>query len=198
MEHWTRGPCPIPILAKSNNKRLWYIKIYGSVSCGQRKQGTCKQSISILTGTCTQNSWFSHIHNSVIPDPKWHQIYCEGALHLEEATFQRFLQPFPRYEQSNFQKNFFVFFLYSYSFCTLCVNRYNSHIRFLIWLKFGTFIRGLKANTSIKFGINLINIQGIISDYMHKAKLNVCRAYRLNCFEEQAENWYVAGLDAFW
>ena len=37
-----------------------------------------------------------------------------------------------------------------------------------IWLKFGTNIGGLKANTSIKFGVNLINIQEVITNFMIK------------------------------
>ena len=31
-----------------------------------------------------------------------------------------------------------------------------------IWLKFGTRIGGLKANTSIDFGVNMINIKGAL------------------------------------
>ena len=62
-------------------------------------------------------------------------------------------------------------------------------MRTLIWLKFGTLIGGLKANTSIDFRVNLINIEGVISNFTHKSKLN------LNCFEEQAENRYVARLN---
>ena len=57
-----------------------------------------------------------------------------------------------------------------------------------VLLKFGVHIKGLKATVSIKFGINLINIQRVLSDFTHKAKLNFCHAYRVNCFEEQAEN----------
>ena len=64
-----------------------------------------------------------------------------------------------------------------------------------IWLKFGTPIGGLKANTSIKFGINMINIHRVISDFAHKEKSNFCHAYRVNCFEEQAENWYASRLN---
>ena len=30
---------------------------------------------------------------------------------------------------------------------------------------------------------------------MYKAKSNFCRTYRVNCFEEQAENQYVAKLN---
>ena len=64
-----------------------------------------------------------------------------------------------------------------------------------IWLKFGTRIGGLKVNTSINFGVNLINIEGVISDFMHKLKSNFCQAYRVNCFEEKAENQYIVGLN---
>ena len=71
-----------------------------------------------------------------------------------------------------------------------------------IWLKFGTGIGGLKANTITKFGVNLINIQGGISNFTHKAKSNFYHTYRVNCFKEQTENWYVARLkhqrSAFW
>ena len=70
-------------------------------------------------------------------------------------------------------------------------------MRVSIWLKLGTRIGGLKANTSIKFGINLINIQESTCDFAHKSKSNLrfCQANRVNCFEEQAENQYVVRLN---
>ena len=49
-----------------------------------------------------------------------------------------------------------------------------------IWLKFGTCIGGLKVSARINFGLNSINIQGAISDFMHRAKSNFCHAYRVN------------------
>ena len=61
-----------------------------------------------------------------------------------------------------------------------------------IWLKFGAHIGRLKPNTSIEFGINLINIQGVISDFTHKTKSNYCQAYRVNRTEKQTENRFVA------
>jgi len=64
-----------------------------------------------------------------------------------------------------------------------------------IWLKFGTSIGGLKANTNITFGINLINIQGVTSNFTHKSKSNFCQAHRVNRFKEQAENQYVVRLN---
>ena len=97
--------------------------------------------------------------------------------------------------QQNFVKISSFFSSFSSSFCTLCKNRHNSCVRASILLKFGTRIGGLKANTSINFWVNLINIEGVISDFTHKSKSNFCQAYRLNCFEEQAENRYVARLN---
>jgi len=38
-------------------------------------------------------------------------------------------------------------------------------------------------------------LKGVINDFTHKSKLNFCQAYRVNRFEEQAENWYVARLN---
>ena len=59
----------------------------------------------------------------------------------------------------------------------------------------GTRIGGLKVNTSINFWVNLINIEGVISDFTHKSKSNFCEAYKVNRFEEPAENQYVARLN---
>ena len=95
--------------------------------------------------------------------------------------------------QQNFVK--ISSFFSSSSFRTLCKNRHNSCVRALILLKFGTRIGGLKANTRIDFWVNLINIEGVISNFTHKSKSNFCQAYRVNCFEEQAENRYVARLN---
>ena len=64
-----------------------------------------------------------------------------------------------------------------------------------IWLTFDTRIGGLKANTGINFGVNLIKNEGIINDFTHKAKSNFCHTYKVNCFDTQAENWYVDRLN---
>ena len=51
-------------------------------------------------------------------------------------------------------------------------------------------------NTSIYFGVHLFCIQAVnVSDFTDKMKLIFCHAYTVNCFEEQAENWYVAKLN---
>jgi len=89
------------------------------------------------------------------------------------------------------QQNFVKISSFFSSFCTLCINRYNSRMHASIWLKFNTPIGGLNTNNSIKCGINPINIRGVTSDFMHLTKSNFCQAYRLNRFEEKAENRYV-------
>ena len=68
-------------------------------------------------------------------------------------------------------------------------------MRASIWLKFCIGVGSLKANTSIEFGINAINIRGVTSDFRHKTKSNFCQAYRINHYEKQAENRYVARLN---
>ena len=55
-----------------------------------------------------------------------------------------------------------------------------------IWLKFGIPIGGLKENTSISFGVNLITIERVISGFTHNAKANFCLSYRVNRFKEQS------------
>ena len=37
------------------------------------------------------------------------------------------------------------------------------------WLKFGTCIEGLRADISINFGANLLNIQGLINNFTYKS-----------------------------
>ena len=94
--------------------------------------------------------------------------------------------------QQNFVK--ISSFFSSLSFRTLCKNHHNSCVHASILLKFGTRIGGLKANTSIDFWVNLINIEGVISDFTHKSKSNFCQADRVTRFEEQAEHRYIARL----
>ena len=94
------------------------------------------------------------------------------------------------------QQNFVKISSFFSSFRTLCVNRYNLRMHASIRLKFSTPIGGLNTNNSIKFGINPINIRGgVTSDFTHLTKSNFCQAYKLNHFEEQAENRYVARLN---
>jgi len=42
-----------------------------------------------------------------------------------------------------------------------------------IWLKYGIHIWGLAGNASINSWVNLINIEGVISNFMYKAKVKL-------------------------
>ena len=132
-------------------------------------------------------------------------FYPNGTKFTEEVPYTQG-RPHSKFKEDSFShsrdtsnqtfKKFLCFCSCSfyYSFCTLCKNHYNLCMRASIWLKFGTHIGYLKANTSVKFGVNLMNIQGVISNFTHKTKLNFCYAYRVNHFEKKAENRYVARL----
>ena len=43
--------------------------------------------------------------------------------------------------------------------------------------------------------MNLINNQGVMSDFTQKTESNYCQPYGVNCFEEQIENRYVTKLN---
>jgi len=51
----------------------------------------------------------------------------------------------------------------------------------LIALKFGTKKEHIKVNSGTEFGINLINIQCVRSDDLHRKWLNFRHAYSINC-----------------
>jgi len=154
-----------------------------------QENGVRANGVSILTGTT--KSRFSRICNSMMAYPNGTKFAVELASMKWRPRF-KFLQDPSNCSGDMSQQNFIKI---SSFFRTLWVNRYNSRMCASIWLKFGTRIRGLKVNASIKFGINPINIQGVTSDFMHKTKSNFCQAYRVNCFEEQAENRYVTRLN---
>ena len=139
-----------------------------------QENGVRTNVVSILTGTT--KSGFSRICSSVIPYPNGTKFTMDPSSRFRDMSQQNFVE-------------------ISSSFRTLCVNRYNSRIHASIWLKFGTRIGSLNTNNSFKFGINPINIPGVTSDFTNFTKFNFCQAYRLNRFDEQAENRYVARLN---
>ena len=157
-----------------------------------QENGTHANVVSILTGTT--KSRFSRICSSVMAYPNGIKFTVELASMKGRPRFKFYQDPLSRswdMSQQNFVK--ISSFFSSLSFRTLCKNRHNSCVRASILLKFDTRIGGLKANTSINFWVNLINIE-VISDFMQKSKSNFCQAYRVNRFEEQSENRYVARL----
>jgi len=133
---------------------LYYRLLIKTHDCAAQGNMACANRVSILAGTT--KSWFSRIHSSVMTNPNGTKFTTEmpptqGRPHskFEENSFSH---------SQDMNNQTFIFF----SFCTLCVNCYNSRMRASIWLKFGPPIGGLKAITSIKFWVNLINIQKVI------------------------------------
>jgi len=89
-------------------------------------------------------------------------------VHMSEQIFIKFLCFFLLFLLRHFALFFAKFAIALIYICTL------------IWLKFGTRTEGLKAWITIKYGVNLINNEGVIRDLLHKAKSNFCHAYRVN------------------
>ena len=94
---------------------------------------------------------------------------------------------------AKFQNNFLIFF----SFCS----------SFLLLLRFThcIFAHKMRTHTPIK----LIYIKGLLKhisvpildkdlqsydQFLHKRRLKVCHAYRVNCWKELVETWHVDGV----
>ena len=75
---------------------------------------------------------------------------------------------------------FFFFFVFSHT-CKKC---YNKQTRTPIALTFGTRKGSPTANPSVKFGTNLMNGSGVMTDYSRKTRSICCHAYRVNRFME--------------
>ena len=69
---------------------------------------------------------------------------------------------------------------FSSSFRTLRKIRHKTRIRARIEMKFGIRKGPIKANLSTKFGMNPMNIHGVITDYLRKIRSKVCHAHRVN------------------
>ena len=118
----------------------------------------------------------------------YNQICYTVARQPGESKFQicrKSLQPFPRYELPKFRffSSFFFlffFFVFSHTYKNCC----NKQTRTPIALKFGTHKGSPTANPSIKFGTNLMNGSGVLTDYSRKTRSICCHAYRVNCFME--------------
>ena len=152
-----------------NNK---WLQSRHKVVCHVAQKNRARVNVRVSILTETTKSQFSRICSSVMSSPNGIKFTVDlFSLHAGEATFQiwtRSLKPFPRYEWANFHKKFLHFFFllcHFAHFTKIAITR----TRAPIWLKFGTRNGGLKANISIKIGVNLINIQGVISDFTHKA-----------------------------
>ena len=51
--------------------------------------------------------------------------------------------------------------------------------------------RDIKIHLGTKFGGNMINSQGVVSDYSRKIMPVRCHSYRVNCLWKKAENQYM-------
>jgi len=128
--------------------------------------------VSIFAGATT--SQFTCICSSVMSDLKGAGFPIEvPSTHGGQIPNLKKI-PFPRYAQAiKLSKKFLYFFHSILLFSHFAKNCYNLHIRIPIRLKFETCIGGLKLNTNIKFGINLIKIEGVISDFTHKIEVEL-------------------------
>ena len=149
-----------------------------------QENGVSVNGVSILTETT--KSRYSRIHSSVMSYPNGTKCTVELASMQGRPHFKLWQDPLSCSWDMSQQIFIKIPSFFSFSFCTLCKHCYNWCMRALIWLNFGTYIGGLKENSSTNFGVNLINIERVKRDFIHKANANFFPAYRVNRFEEQA------------
>ena len=70
-------------------------------------------------------------------------------------------------------------FFSSSSFRTLRKIRHKTRMRARIGLKFGTLKGLIKADLRTNFGMNPMNIHGVMTDYLRIIRSKVCHAYRI-------------------
>ena len=135
------------------------------VCCAVQENGARTNGLSILTGII--NLQFSRIRSSMMPDPNSTKFIVLSTQGRPQSKFEgdSFSHSQDTSNQTFERVLFCVSFLTS-SFCTLCkvdiACVFVAEILYMYW--------GLKTNISIKFGINLINIQGVISYFTIETK----------------------------
>ena len=151
-----------------------------------RPKKSARHTVSILTGR-TKTS-FSHLCISVIT----YLIGTKFATQLP-ASQGSLHSKFEGNRSSHFRDtscqsvvffSSFFFFFFFFVFSHTCKNCYNTQTRTPIALKFGTQKGSPKANPSIKFGTNLMNGSGVMTDYSRNTRSICCHAYRVNRFME--------------
>ena len=150
--------------------------------------------VSILTGR--KKTQFSHLCSSVIPYPIGTKFAREVPA-SKGSLYTKFEENHSSHFRDTSEQNFVLissFFSSSTSsFRTLRKIRHKTRIHARIELKFGTLKGLIKADLCTNFGRNLMNIHGVMTDYLRKIRSKVCHAYRVNSFEESVENCYVDG-----
>ena len=161
----------------------YYIKTHGSVSCGPRSRRATP--VSILTGR--PKTSFSHLCISVITYPIGTQFATQlpasqGSLHSKFEGNRS-----SHFRDTSCQSLVFIssfFFLLLLRLFAHLQNCYNKQTRTPIAMKFSTQKGSPTANPSIKFGTNLMNGSGVVTDYSRKTRSICCHAYRVNRFME--------------
>ena len=148
-----------------------------------RPKKPARHTVSIFTGR--KKTSFSHLCISVIPYPIGTKFATQlptsqGSLHSKYEGNRS-----SHFRDTNCQS--FDFFLHFFFFCFFvfvhtCKNCYKTQTRTPITFKFGTPKGSPKANPSIKFGMNLMNGSGVLTDYLCKTRSICCHAYRVNHF----------------
>ena len=138
--------------------------------------------MSILTGR--KKTQFTHLCSSAIPNPIGTKFATDvpasyGSLHtkFEENRFSHF----PDTSEHNFV---LISSFFSSSFRTLRKICPKTRMRTRIGLQFGTLEGLIKADLSTNFGMNQMNIHGVMTDYVRKIRSKVYHAYRVNPLEE--------------
>ena len=150
-----------------------------------RPKKPARHTVSILTGR--KKTQFSHLCSSVIPYPIGTKFATDvpasyGSLHT------KFEENWSSHFQDTSEQNFFlissIFSSSSSSFRTLRKIHYKTQMRTRIGLIFGTLEGLIKADLSTNFGMNPMNIHGVMTDNVRKTRSKACHAYRVNPLEE--------------
>ena len=144
-------------------------------------------TMSILTGR--KKTQFSNLCSSVIPNPIGTKFArevpaSEGSLHT------KFEENHSSHFQDTSEQKFVLIssFFSSSSFRTLRKICHKTRMHAQIWLKVVTLKGRIKADLRTNFGRNLMNIHGVMTDYLCKIRSKVCHAYRVNPLEESVED----------
>jgi len=154
------------------HRALVLINTHGNESNGPRNNARAN-GVSVLTG---RRKWCNRSFVMSYPNVIKFTVKLAFMQQRPHSKFER--NPFSSSRNMS-EQNFIKFYsLLLFAHCA------KLQMHALIWLKFETCIEDLNFNTSIKFGISLINIQGVISNFTHETNLNFCYAYRVNHFKE--------------
>ena len=129
---------------------------------------------------------FSHLCSSVIPTPIGTKFATDVPA-SQESLHAKFEENCSSHFLDMSKQSLVLISLFSSSsssFRTLHKSRHKTQMRAWIGLKFGKLKGLIKADLCTNFGRNPMNIHGVMTDHLHKIRLKVCHAYRVNPLEE--------------